>query len=90
VRLPTEFREQSRLSLPSPARIAVQSWRDLPTWWGGVRASSQPLEQCLQPWPVDLLSQSARGGVFQVMGFVNDEVVELGQQATSDLGVGQQ
>ena len=37
--------------------------------------------------PVDLLAQPARRGVLEVMGFIDDQVVVFGQQATSDLGV---
>src|SRR6202158_2049823 len=70
MRLPSKFREQSRLFLPSPARIAAQSWRGLPTWWGGVSSPSQPLEQCLPPRPVALLAETAGRRVFPLVGLV--------------------
>src|SRR5437660_4924296 len=59
-----------------------------------LQVSKQPvpesLEESEQTGTVDLLTQAARRGDFQVMRLVDDQVVVLGQQTTTHLSVGQQ
>ncbi len=50
----------------------------------------QAVEQRLESRSVDLLSQALGGGIFEVMRLVDHEVVEVRQQAASDLRVGEQ
>ena len=53
------------------------------------QATRQAVEQRQQPRPVGFLAESAGRRLFEVMGLVDDEVVVLGQEASSHLGIGQ-
>jgi hypothetical protein len=41
------------MNLPSAARLALRSWRHLPTWWGGQRGTA--LMEFALAWPIVLL-----------------------------------
>ena len=52
--------------------------------------AGKPLEERQQAGSVDLLSQAPRRRFFEVMGFIDDQVVVLRQQSAANLRVGKQ
>ena len=52
--------------------------------------AGEAVQERLEPWPIDLLAQSLRGRLLQVMGLIDDQVVVVGKQPASHLGISEQ
>ncbi len=74
----------------APHRVGSSRLDHIAILAGEGTSTRKAFQQSLQAGAVDLLPQAARGRVLQVMGFVDHQMVVLGQQAAADLGIGEQ